>query len=114
MLEDLDHEIRQFEAEISQNHNVDDPLEAYDQYIRWAKERLPSTTFLELLEQSIRTFKDDAGYKSDPRYFNMWLLFAARVFEPNAIFAYMLAHDIGTVFSKFYQTYAESLESAGL
>ncbi|EMD33530.1 hypothetical protein CERSUDRAFT_56896 [Gelatoporia subvermispora B] len=95
-----------------------DPLSAYDDFVKWTIESYPDAQvarsgLLELLEEATRQFVDDPAYKRDLRYLKLWSLYATHVEDPAAVYAFLLAKDIGTVYAHTYQEYANVLEQGG-
>ena len=97
----------------------DDPLAVYDQFVQWTLKNYgdnnPNSGLLELLEQATGQFKEDPLYRTDLRYLKLWSLYASQVDRPKAIavYAYLLANDIGTSYSILYEGYASFLEADG-
>jgi len=60
-------------------------------------------------------FKDDSVYKSDLRYLKIWALYARQMDKVSAlaIYASLIANDIGTSYSALYEDYSTLLESEG-
>jgi checkpoint serine/threonine-protein kinase len=97
----------------------DDPLAAYDKFIRWTLDNFvrddPDAGLVQLVREATTTFQDDEAYKSDLRYYKLWSLYA-RIIEPTAaldVYSFMLEKEIGTMFSGLFQEYAKALEGAG-
>lgn len=94
-----------------------DPLASYDNLVRWTLQNYANhadSGLLELLEESVRTFKDDTRYKTgDLRYVKLWILFANYVDRPALIYEYMMEAGIGKPYALFFEEYAEALEREG-
>ncbi|KAG9028394.1 hypothetical protein FRB95_006525 [Tulasnella sp. JGI-2019a] len=109
----------QFNRELERAlRDSDDPLDAFVRFVQWTLDSYPSgkssdSGLTTLLELATRTFKDDAQYKHDRRYLNLWLQYANLVAKPQLIFAHLLANDIGSVFTLLYVEYANVLERQG-
>lgn len=92
----------------------DDPLAAYDNFVKWTLQNYANHSdsgLLELLEETARIFKDDLRYMAgDLRYLKLWILFANHVKKPTAVYAYMWEKGIGKLYALFFKEYAESLE----
>lgn len=97
----------------------DDPLAVYHQFVQWTiknyGESDPNSGLKDLLKEATNQFKDDATYKSDLRYLKLWALAARQLDQPGAIaiYAYLVANDIGTTYSALYEDYANLLEAGG-
>jgi checkpoint serine/threonine-protein kinase len=106
-----------YRARLNLCDNEDDPLQAYDEFVQWTRKNYdgsdPDSGLLELLEEATRRFKDDPNYKMDLRYLKLWLLHARQVEEPAAIYAFLIANNIGTHYSVLYEQYADVLERSG-
>jgi checkpoint serine/threonine-protein kinase len=94
----------------------DDPLAPYERYVNWLFEQeeqeggVFDLEILVSLEEALRAFKDDRGYKDDLRYTKLWLSYAQRVEKADLIYVYMLKRGIGTIHAQLYDDYALSLE----
>ena len=97
--------------------NEADPLVAYDNLVKWTLQNYANHSdsgLLELLEESVRKFKDDLRYKAgDLRYVKLWILFANHVDRPAEVYAYMMEKGIGKPYALFFEEYAEALEREG-
>lgn len=95
----------------------DDPLAAYDQFVKWTiknyAEEDSESGLVALLEEATGKFKDDSGYKSDLRYLKLWCQYARHVDSPVAVFALLVENDIGARFAMLYEEYAKALEAEG-
>lgn len=116
----LNDAIRQeYEAEITNISESDDPLDIYDRYVRWtmdaypSAQATPSSQLLPLLERATKTFLNSAQYKNDPRYLKLWLSYI-RFFSdtPRETFAFLARHNIGEGLALFYEEFATWLEGA--
>jgi checkpoint serine/threonine-protein kinase len=117
----LNDAIRQeYEAEISNIAESDDPLDIYDRYVRWTLEAYPSaqatpaSQLLSLLERATKALLNSAQYKNDPRYLKLWISYI-RFFSdsPRETFAFLARHNIGEGLALFYEEFAAWLEGAG-
>jgi checkpoint serine/threonine-protein kinase len=111
---------QEYEAEIENISESDDPLDIYDRYIRWTLDAYPSaqatpaSQLLPLLERATKAFLNSAQYKNDPRYLKIWLSYI-RFFSdtPRETFAFLSRHNIGEGLALFYEEFAAWLEGAG-
>jgi len=119
--QNLNDAIRQeYEAELVNISESDDPLDIYDRYVRWtldaypSAQATPSSQLLPLLERATKTFLNSAQYKNDPRYLKLWLSYI-RFFSdtPRETFAFLSRHNIGEGLALFYEEFAAWLENAG-
>lgn len=117
----LNDAIRQeYEAELVNISESDDPLDIYDRYVRWTLDAYPSaqatpqSQLLPLLERATKTFLKFPQYKNDPRYLKLWLSYI-RFFSdtPRETFAFLARHNIGESLALFYEEFASWLEGAG-
>lgn len=103
---------------ISRREHSQDPLEAYDKYIRWTLEVYPQghnqeSRLVDLLEETVRAFQDDTRYRADVRYLK-WCIFYARYVEtPDDVYMHLLSNGIGIEYSALYEAYCHWLEKSG-
>jgi checkpoint serine/threonine-protein kinase len=110
----------EYELELQNISESDDPLDIYDRYVRWTLDAYPSAQatassgLLPLLERATKTFLNSAQYKNDPRYLKLWLSYI-RFFSdtPRETFAFLARHNIGDSLALFYEEFAAWLEGAG-
>ncbi|KAH8814920.1 Mad3/BUB1 homology region 1-domain-containing protein [Xylogone sp. PMI_703] len=111
---------KEYEDELENIAESDDPLDIYDRYVRWTLDAYPSaqatpqSQLLPLLERATKTFLNSTQYKNDPRYLKLWLLYI-RFFSdsPRETFAFLARHNIGENLALFYEEFAAWLEAAG-
>ncbi|KAH7364705.1 Mad3/BUB1 homology region 1-domain-containing protein [Rhexocercosporidium sp. MPI-PUGE-AT-0058] len=109
----------EYEKELLNISESDDPLDIYDRYVRWTLDAYPSaqatpaSQLLPLLERATKTFLTSAQYKNDPRYLKLWLSYI-RFFSdaPRETFAFLARHNIGEGLALFYEEFAAWLEGA--
>ncbi|KAK7033099.1 hypothetical protein R3P38DRAFT_2920697 [Favolaschia claudopus] len=118
--ERLTAERARFRANLSTALNEDDdPLAAYDKFVKWTVENYPadddSSGLHELLQDATAAFKEDPVYKTDLRYLKLWVLYIRRLTRADGIatFAFLLANGIGASYSLLYEEYAAILELDG-
>ncbi|KAJ9157429.1 Checkpoint serine/threonine-protein kinase bub1 [Pleurostoma richardsiae] len=110
----------EFEAEIANISESDDPLDVYDRYVRWTFDAYPSaqatpaSQLHTLLERATRAFVSAAQYKNDPRYLKLWLHYIHFFSDaPRETYVYLSRHGVGEGLALFYEEYAAWLEGAG-
>ncbi|KAK0632264.1 Mad3/BUB1 homology region 1-domain-containing protein [Immersiella caudata] len=110
----------EYEAEIANITESDDPLDVYDRYVRWTLDAYPSaqatpqSQLHTLLERATKAFVNAPQYKSDPRYIKLWLHYIQFFSDsPRETFVFLSRHGIGETLALFYEEYAAWLESAG-
>lgn len=111
---------REYEQEIQESGESDDPLDIYDRYVKWTLNAYPSAQatpqsgLLPLLERATKAFLSSPDYKNDPRYLRLWLHYI-RLFSdaPRETFAFLSRHSIGENLALFYEEFAAWLEGAG-
>jgi checkpoint serine/threonine-protein kinase len=117
----LNDAIRQeYEVELININESDDPLDIYDRYVRWTLDAYPSaqatpaSQLLPLLERATKAFLTSPQYKNDPRYLKLWISYI-RFFSdtPRETFAFLARHNIGEGLALFYEEFAAWLEGAG-
>jgi checkpoint serine/threonine-protein kinase len=110
----------EYEAEISNLSESDDPLDVFDRYVRWTLDAYPSAQATPqsqlhgLLERATKAFIGSAQYKNDPRYLKLWLHYIQLFSDsPRETFMYLSRHGIGEGLALYYEEYSAWLESAG-
>jgi len=111
---------QEYEAELENIAESDDPLDIFDRYVKWtldaypSAQATPSSQLLPLLERATKAFLTSTQYKNDPRYLKMWLQYI-RFFSdtPRETFAFLARHNIGDGLALFYEEFAAWLEGAG-
>lgn len=111
---------QEFEKEVANIHDADDPLDVYDRYVKWTLDAYPSaqgtaqSQLLPLLERATKAFQSSAHYKGDPRYLKLWLHYI-RLFSdaPREVFVFLSRHVIGENLALYYEEFAAWLENAG-
>lgn len=97
----------------------DDVLAAYEQFVRWLDKHERDTSLvhsyemLEVLEEAVRTMKEDQHYKRDLRYVKLWTMYARRARKPDVVYAFLFKNAIGTSHSQLYEECALVLEEGG-
>ncbi|KAJ7475839.1 hypothetical protein FB451DRAFT_1366515 [Mycena latifolia] len=97
----------------------DDPLAAYDQFVKWTVKNYAdddhTSGLRELLQEATNAFRSDSTYKTDLRYLKLWLLYIRQLTRADGIatFASLLANGIGASYSILYEEYANILELDG-
>lgn len=110
----------EFDQELAQADDSDDPLDVYDRYVKWTLDTYPSaqntpqSQLCPLLERATRAFQSSPHYQNDARYLKLWLLYI-RLFSdaPRETFAYLARHRIGDKLALYYEEFAAWLETAG-
>ncbi|KAI0889885.1 Mad3/BUB1 homology region 1-domain-containing protein [Annulohypoxylon maeteangense] len=110
----------EYEEEIANISESDDPLDVFDRYVRWTFDAYPSaqatpqSQLHTLLERATKSFIGSAQYKNDPRYLKLWLLYIKFFSDsPRETYVFLSRHTIGETLALFYEEYAAWLESAG-
>ncbi|KAF7195099.1 Checkpoint serine/threonine-protein kinase BUB1, partial [Pseudocercospora fuligena] len=110
----------EFERELANIDEADDPLDVYDRYVKWTLETYPSaqatpqSRLLPLLERATKTFQSSKDYKNDPRYLKLWLHYI-RLFHdaPREVFVFLARQGIGENLALYYEEFAAWLENGG-
>jgi hypothetical protein len=91
-----------------------DPLEVWDEYIKWAQQNATSDKLSDqvvtLLQRCSRKFQSSEQYKEDPRYLRIWIKYIDTVDDPADIFEFLEANSIGVGLALFYTSWALVLE----
>ncbi|OLN88571.1 Checkpoint serine/threonine-protein kinase bub1 [Colletotrichum chlorophyti] len=110
----------EYEEELQNMSESDDPLDIFDRYVRWTLDAYPSaqatpqSQLHTLLERATKVFVNSAQYKNDPRYLKMWMLYIQFFADsPRETFLFLSRHNIGESLALFYEEYAAWLEGAG-
>lgn len=110
----------EYEAEIDNISESDDPLDVYDRYVRWTLEAYPSAQATPqsqlhlILERATKAFVNSAQYKNDPRYLKMWVHYIHFFSDtPRETYVFLARQGIGETLALFYEEYAQWLEGAG-
>lgn len=110
----------EYEAEVANISESDDPLDVYDRYVRWTLDAYPTAQATPasqlhiILERATKTFVGSAQYRNDPRYLKIWLHYIHFFSDaPRETFVYLSRHGIGEGLALFYEEYAAWLEGAG-
>lgn len=104
-----------FEYELSQLHEVEDPLDIYVRYINWTKENYPEgqsalSNMLSLLERACFGLAEIPHYKEDVRYLKLWIAYIKYAESPLQIFRLLSSHGIGNNLATRYEEEAAYLE----
>ncbi|WPH00073.1 Hypothetical protein R9X50_00289600 [Acrodontium crateriforme] len=110
----------EYEKELANIEEADDPLDVYDRYVKWTMDTYPSaqatpqSQLLPLLERATKSLQGTAHYKNDPRYLRIWLHYI-RLFSdaPREVFVFLARHNIGESLALYYEEFAAWLENAG-
>lgn len=110
----------EYEAEVQNISESDDPLDVFDRYVRWTLDAYPSaqatpqSQLHTLLERATKTLISSAQYKNDPRYLKLWLYYIQFFSDaPRETYMFLSRHGIGESLALFYEEYAAWLEVAG-
>ncbi|ROV91311.1 hypothetical protein VSDG_07780 [Cytospora chrysosperma] len=110
----------EYESELDNIAECDDPLDVYDRYVRWIFDAYPSaqataaSQLHTVLERATKAFIGAAQYRNDPRYLKLWLQYIHFFADaPRETFVFLSRHGIGETLALFYEEYAAWLEGAG-
>ena len=109
---------QEFEKELQDIDEADDPLDVYDRYAKWTLDAYPSaqatpqSQLCPLLERATKAFQSSQHYKNDPRYLKLWLHYI-RLFSdaPREAFVFLARHGIGEALALYYEEFAAWLEN---
>ncbi|KAG9507000.1 hypothetical protein J7337_000548 [Fusarium musae] len=109
----------EFEQEVENIAESDDPLDVFERYVRWTLDAYPSaqatpqSQLHTLLERATKTFIGSAQYKNDPRYLKLWVHYIHFFSDtPRETYMFLSRHGIGESLALFYEEYAAWLEGA--
>lgn len=110
----------EYEAEVQNISESDDPLDVFDRYVRWTLDAYPSaqatpqSQLHTVLERATKAFVSSQQYKNDPRHLKIWLHYIHFFADsPRETFVFLSRHGIGETLALYYEEYAEWLEGAG-
>lgn len=110
----------EYEEEIANIGEADDPLDVWDRYVRWTLDAYPSAQatgdaqLRHTLERATKSFVGAAQYRNDPRYLKLWLLYIGFFTDaPRETYVYLSRHGVGEGLALYYEEYAAWLEGAG-
>ena len=111
---------KDYEKELQNIDEADDPLDVYDRYVKWTLDSYPSaqatpqSQLLPLLERATKAFQSSSHYKNEPRYLKLWLHYI-RLFSdaPREMFVFLARQGIGEGLALYYEEFAAWLENAG-
>ncbi|CAG9326274.1 unnamed protein product [Blepharisma stoltei] len=98
-------EISHYLSDLSAGHP--DPLSVYLPYLNDTKFKHSSP----LLIQTLHHFAKSPVYSNDPRYLNLWVIYAENCQDPLLIYEEMLQKNIGLAFAMIYVAIAEIYEA---
>lgn len=105
----------QYELELKESSELDDPLEVWARYITWTKQAYPAgqsahSGYVQLLERCSKQFIRSVHYLNDPRYLKIWIEYARYSDDPREMFCFLARNNIGQDLATFYEEYANFLE----
>ncbi|KAF9766981.1 hypothetical protein IL306_000510 [Fusarium sp. DS 682] len=110
----------EFEQEVENIAESDDPLDVFERYVRWTLDAYPSaqatpqSQLHTLLERATKAFIGSTQYKNDPRYLKLWVHYIHFFSDtPRETYMFLSRHGIGESLALFYEEYAAWLEGAG-
>lgn len=106
-----------FRAELENVHELDDPFDVYNRYIKWAMENYPQgqnpqSNLIQLFERALKAFVHDARYKNDPRYLRCWMQYSKFIGQSKEFFIFLKVNGIGMDLAAYYEEYAEFMEES--
>lgn len=110
----------EYEAEVANLAESDDPLDIFERYVRWTFDAYPSaqatpqSQLHTLLERATKSFIGSAQYRNDPRYLKLWMHYIHFFSDaPRETFVFLSRHSIGETLALYYEEYAAWLEGVG-
>jgi checkpoint serine/threonine-protein kinase len=118
---DLSAERARYRAQVQRALEEDaDPLATYERFVKWTGEAYrgrpnSESQLTELLHEVTARFKEDAAYKTDLRYLQMWSLYASRLPKDRQAKVYrgLVKADIGVPYAQLWEEFASVLERDG-
>ncbi|KAH7017877.1 Mad3/BUB1 homology region 1-domain-containing protein [Ilyonectria destructans] len=109
----------EYEAEVDNIAESDDPLDVFDRYVRWTLDAYPSaqatpqSQLHTLLERATKAFIGAPQYKNDPRYLKLWVHYIHFFSDsPRETYMFLSRQSIGEGLALYYEEYAAWLEGA--
>lgn len=109
----------EYESEVDNIAESDDPLDVFDRYVRWTLDTYPSaqatpeSQLHTLLERATKAFIGAPQYKNDPRYLKLWMHYIHFFSDdPRETYKFLSRHGIGEGLALYYEEYAAWLEGA--
>lgn len=107
-----------FEATLASLDELDDPLQAYCDYVAWTHTAFPqgnnrASGLVLLLERCTSQFRDTPHYKNDPRYVRLWMEYKEYLDAPRDVFVYLAKKGIGLELAMYYEQFGDFLEAQG-
>ncbi|KAF7535452.1 hypothetical protein G7Z17_g13199 [Cylindrodendrum hubeiense] len=109
----------EYEAEVDNIAESDDPLDVFDRYVRWTLDAYPSaqatpqSQLHTLLERATKAFIGAPQYKNDPRYLKLWVYYIHFFSDaPRETYMFLSRQSIGEGLALYYEEYAAWLEGA--
>jgi len=111
----LQEEERELLQEIESSKDLEDPLNSWLKYIKWARANFPtnSSKTLEILELCTNSLKNVDAYRNDPRYVKVWIEYADMLQTPGEVFTFMQVNKIGIKVSLYWIAWAFVVEKLG-
>eukprot|EP00198_Chlamydomonas_reinhardtii_P003270 XP_001692606.1 predicted protein [Chlamydomonas reinhardtii] len=91
----------------------DDPLEAWQKYIKWMQEYGVGggkADLQKVLETCTKELQRLPRYNNDIRFLRIWIQYADCLPDPGDVFLYLREKDIGRDFALYYEAYATFFE----
>ncbi|KAG8462647.1 hypothetical protein KFE25_004623 [Diacronema lutheri] len=120
----LEADRQRFETEL---RTADDPLGVWVRYVRWSEDAYPTNAAaaptLALLERCTRSLMEAAApagthgaaargrYHDDVRFLKLWVAYADRCHEPDEIFRFLRANEVGLDHALLWEAWAAVLEA---
>lgn len=109
----------EYEAEVDNIAESDDPLDVFDRYVRWTLDAYPSaqatpqSQLHTLLERATKAFIGAPQYKNDPRYLKLWVHYIHFFSDsPRETYMFLSRQSIGEGLALYYEEYSAWLEGA--
>ncbi|KAG2496296.1 hypothetical protein HYH03_005529 [Edaphochlamys debaryana] len=98
------------------NYEGDDPLEAWQRYIKWMQEYGVGggkADLQKVLETCTTELQKHARYTNDIRFLRIWIQYADCLPDPGDVFLFLKEKGIGRDFALYYEAYATFFELRG-
>ncbi|KAK8056351.1 hypothetical protein PG993_001578 [Apiospora rasikravindrae] len=98
----------EYEAEVANLAESDDPLDIFERYVRWTFDAYPSAQATP--QSQLHTLLE----RTTPRYLKLWMHYIHFFSDaPRETFVFLSRHNIGETLALYYEEYAAWLEGVG-
>eukprot|EP01031_Cornospumella_fuschlensis_P026135 gene26135-31558_t len=106
--QESDKENERFKQRLSQCHDLNEKLDIYVMYVKWARDNFPNEASKEkkVLEMFTKEYTGKTEFYNDVRLVKLWIEYADKVRDQAETFSFMYTNKIGERLSLFYVAWA--------